>query len=110
MSRDQISIKVLISWDRNISQYTAVAPELSLASQGDTMEEAKGMLREALSMWLEALDGLNTLYSALLSLNWDEERIDFVVKNRKKGVGLFVFEYTIISIKDLSDLMKLYDW
>ncbi len=35
--------------------YSAIAPEINVASQGDTMEEALDNLREALELRLEAL-------------------------------------------------------
>ena len=36
-------------------QYFSVCPELSIASQGDTVEEAKAMLKEALEGWFECV-------------------------------------------------------
>lgn len=37
-------------------QYFSICPELSIASQGDTVEEAKAMLKEALEGWFECVD------------------------------------------------------
>ena len=37
-------------------QYVALCPELDIASQGDTIEEAKANLKEAVELFLECAD------------------------------------------------------
>ena len=36
-------------------QYFSICPELSIASQGDTVEEAKAMLKDAMEGWFECV-------------------------------------------------------
>jgi predicted RNase H-like HicB family nuclease len=40
--------------EREGSGYTALCPEVDVASQGDTVEEARDNLREALELFFEA--------------------------------------------------------
>ncbi len=40
--------------EREGSGYTALCPEVDVASQGDTIEEARDNLREALELFFEA--------------------------------------------------------
>jgi predicted RNase H-like HicB family nuclease len=39
--------------ERDGDGYVALCPELDIASQGDTIEEARGNLQEALALFLE---------------------------------------------------------
>lgn len=39
--------------EREGSGYTSLCPELDIASQGDTIEEARGNLQEAVELFLE---------------------------------------------------------
>ena len=38
------------------NQYVALCPELDIASQGDTLEEAKANLKEAVELFMECAD------------------------------------------------------
>lgn len=40
--------------EREENQYVALCPELDIASQGDTVEEARRNLKEALELFFEA--------------------------------------------------------
>ncbi len=42
--------------ERERDGYVALCPELDIASQGDTVEEAKRNLNEAIELFLEAAD------------------------------------------------------
>ncbi len=42
--------------DREDTGYVAICPELDVVSQGDTVEEAKANLREAVELFLETAD------------------------------------------------------
>ena len=42
--------------EREGDGYVALCPELDVASQGDTVEEARAMLQEAVELFLEAAD------------------------------------------------------
>lgn len=42
--------------EREDDRYVALCPELDVASQGDTVEEAKRNLAEAVSLFLETAD------------------------------------------------------
>ena len=42
--------------EREGDAYVALCPELDIASQGDTVEEAKGNLVEAIELFLESAD------------------------------------------------------
>ncbi len=48
---DTLHLTAVIFWQDN--GYVAYCAELDVASQGDTLEEAKAMLTEALELWLE---------------------------------------------------------
>jgi predicted RNase H-like HicB family nuclease len=39
--------------EREENQYVALCPELDIASQGDTVEQARGNLKEAIELFLE---------------------------------------------------------
>ena len=39
--------------EREGTGYTSLCPELDIASQGDTVEEARAMLREAVQLFME---------------------------------------------------------
>lgn len=42
--------------EREADGYVSLCPELDIASQGDTVEEAKANLTEAIELFLEAAD------------------------------------------------------
>ena len=42
--------------EREDNGYVAICPELDVVSQGDTVEEAKANLREAVELFLETAD------------------------------------------------------
>ena len=42
--------------EREDDQYVALCPELDIASQGDTVEEARTNLKEALELFFESAD------------------------------------------------------
>ncbi len=48
---DTLHLTAVIYWQEE--GYVAYCAELDVASQGDTLEEAKAMLTEALELWLE---------------------------------------------------------
>ena len=48
---DTLHLTAVIYWQDD--GYVAYCAELDVASQGDTLEEAKAMLTEALELWLE---------------------------------------------------------
>ena len=48
---DTLHLTAVIYWEED--GYVAYCAELDVASQGDTLEEAKAMLTEALELWLE---------------------------------------------------------
>lgn len=48
---DTLHLTAVIYWQED--GYVAYCAELDVASQGDTLEEAKAMLTEALELWLE---------------------------------------------------------
>jgi len=43
--------------EREENQYVALCPELDIASQGDTVEEARSNLKEALELFSETASG-----------------------------------------------------
>ena len=47
--------------EKDGNQFTAVCPELDVASCGDTVEEALDMLEEALEVYLEAVHNVGEL-------------------------------------------------
>ncbi len=48
---DALHLTAVIYWEDD--GFVAYCAELDVASQGDTLEEAKAMLTEALELWLE---------------------------------------------------------
>lgn len=42
--------------EREDDGYVSLCPELGVASQGDTVEEARANLQEAVELWLECAD------------------------------------------------------
>ena len=48
---DTLHLTAIIYWEDD--GYVAYCAELDVASQGDTLEEAKAMLTEALELWLD---------------------------------------------------------
>jgi predicted RNase H-like HicB family nuclease len=42
--------------EREDDGYVSLCPELGVASQGDTVEQAKANLQEAVELWLECAD------------------------------------------------------
>ena len=48
---DTLHLTAVIYWEDD--GFVAYCAELDVASQGDTLEEAKAMLTEALELWLE---------------------------------------------------------
>ncbi len=48
---DPLRLTAVIYWEDD--GYVAYCAELDVASQGETLEEAKAMLTEALELWLE---------------------------------------------------------
>ena len=52
--KNQLEFTALV--EREGDGYTALCPELDVASQGDTVEEAKSNLTEAVQLFLETAD------------------------------------------------------
>jgi predicted RNase H-like HicB family nuclease len=50
----QTTHRVTAVIEREGDRYVALCPELDIASQGDTIEEARSNLQEALELFLEA--------------------------------------------------------
>ena len=48
--------------EREDDGYTAFCPQLDIASQGDTLEEARQNLAEAIELFLEAADSTEIQY------------------------------------------------
>ena len=53
---DSITLNLTAVIRKEDDGYFSICPELSVASQGDTVEEAKAMLKEALEGWFECAD------------------------------------------------------
>jgi predicted RNase H-like HicB family nuclease len=47
------------------NQFVAICPELNVSSFGDTVEEARKSLREAVDLFLEECESMGTLESVL---------------------------------------------
>lgn len=56
--------------------YSAICPELGVASQGETIEEAEANLKEAIELYLESAKELGILKRVLGEAGIDISRID----------------------------------
>jgi predicted RNase H-like HicB family nuclease len=71
----QISITVQ-AWKENRA-YVAYAPELDLSSCGDTLNQAKARLREAISLFLEEAACRGTLADILAEAGFEKQRYTY---------------------------------
>jgi predicted RNase H-like HicB family nuclease len=70
---DLLSMKVrLVCFARDDGEYwTSGCPTLDLYSQGDSAEDARHCLEEAVQLWIESCVERGTLHQALRELGWD---------------------------------------
>lgn len=59
------SVVVRVEVFREDDLYVGVCPDLNVSSFGETLEEAKGSLREAVEAFLETCEGMGTLEEVL---------------------------------------------
>ena len=69
---DMIAVKLRLSaFVRQVDGFwESACPTLDVYSQGDSEEEAKASLQEAVEMWMESCLERNTLATALQELGW----------------------------------------
>lgn len=58
-------IRIRIEVFKEADRYASLCPELNVSSYGDTPEEAKNSLREAVSLFLEECESMGTLKDVL---------------------------------------------
>ncbi|MBQ7607225.1 MAG: type II toxin-antitoxin system HicB family antitoxin [Desulfovibrionaceae bacterium] len=63
------------------SKWVAICPEINVASQGDTFDEACNMIKEAVQAWIDDCLECGTLDEALRECGFSEERVSQFNKN-----------------------------
>jgi len=103
------TLKITIEFWKEGNLYIARSPELDMAAQGNSLEEAKANLREVIEIQLEEMRELGTLDEFLLEAGYssrggvmesDKEIISFdrqiavaIIKNNMKTVEMSEQEY-----------------
>ncbi len=82
---DRVRIRIEIFKEGN--RYVSVCPELNVSSYGDTPEEARESLKEAVSLFLEECDRMGTLKDILEEAGFDATG----VSARSRGFHKFSF-------------------
>ena len=57
-------------------QYVAICPELNVSTFGDSVEEARRSLREALDLFVEECEAMGTLTAVLQEAGFTQNRTD----------------------------------
>ena len=74
------------------NMYTSYCPELDVASCGQTVDEARKNLREALEIFIEKISKLGTLEELLEEAGYDLSSQDDVLVKRKELIEFETIE------------------
>ena len=70
MSKVNVSLKIPVNFIKEGKYFTAFTPAFDLATQGDSLEDAKKMFIEAVQIFIDELNESGNLEEELLSLGW----------------------------------------
>ncbi|MEK7655142.1 MAG: type II toxin-antitoxin system HicB family antitoxin [Patescibacteria group bacterium] len=68
----ELAVEIPVTIKKDVSSYIAYSPALDLASQGDSVQDAKRMFAEAAELFIEECERMNTLDDVLLDLGWEK--------------------------------------
>ncbi len=67
-------VVVRVEFFREGERYVGLAPELDVSSFGETLEDAKGSLQEALEAFIEECEAMGTLEDVLEEAGFERRR------------------------------------
>jgi predicted RNase H-like HicB family nuclease len=72
MNIHELAVEIPVMIKKDVGAYIAYSPALDLASQGDSVEEAKRMFAEAAGLFIEECARMQTLDEVLYELGWEK--------------------------------------
>lgn len=68
----KLNVEIPVSIYKEGNAYVAYAHDLDLATQGDSVEDAKRMFAEAADLFVEGCEEMGTLNDVLENLGWEK--------------------------------------